>query len=74
MGLKFRATGPWPSPQRGTGLDRSSPIKPTVFNFFNLVMYELYVIVIFKFYMVQKYEACLGMYVSMKARRALELD
>jgi hypothetical protein len=37
-------------------------------------MYELYVIVIFKFYMVQKYEACLGLYVSMKARRALELD
>jgi hypothetical protein len=44
-----------PSPARidGPGLDRHGPIKPNIFNFFNLVRYQLYIIVIFAVYVVK---------------------
>jgi hypothetical protein len=42
----------------GVGLAR--PMKPTVFNFFNLVSYRLYVVIIFEFYVVKIYGSSLG--------------
>jgi hypothetical protein len=45
----------------------------TLFNIFNLVSYELYVVVIFGFYVVQIYGSCLGQHGATKARRALRL-
>jgi hypothetical protein len=35
------------------GLGRHDPIKPNLFNFFNLVRYRLYIIVIFGVYVVK---------------------
>jgi hypothetical protein len=37
----------------GPGLGRHGPIKPNLFNFFNLVIYQLYIIVIFRVYVVK---------------------
>jgi hypothetical protein len=37
----------------GPGLDRHGPIKPNLFNFFNLVRYRLYIVVIFGVYVVK---------------------
>jgi hypothetical protein len=37
----------------GPGLGRHSPIKPNLFNFFNLVRYRLYIFVIFGVYVVK---------------------
>jgi hypothetical protein len=37
----------------GPGLGRHGPIKPNLFNFFNLVRYRLYIVVIFGVYMVK---------------------
>jgi hypothetical protein len=37
----------------GPGLGRHGPIEPNLFNFFNLVRYRLYIVVIFGVYMVK---------------------
>jgi hypothetical protein len=37
----------------GPGLGRHGPIKPNLFNFFNLVRYRLYIVVIFGVYVVK---------------------
>jgi hypothetical protein len=37
----------------GPGLGRHGTIKPNLFNFFNLVRYRLYIVVIFGVYVVQ---------------------
>jgi hypothetical protein len=37
----------------GSGLGRHGPIKPNMFNFFNLVRYRLYIGVIFRVYVVK---------------------
>jgi hypothetical protein len=37
----------------GSGLGRHGPIKVNMFNFFNLVRYQLYIIVIFEVYVVK---------------------
>jgi hypothetical protein len=37
----------------GPGLGRHDPIKPNLFNLFNLVRYRLYIVVIFKVYVVK---------------------
>jgi hypothetical protein len=37
----------------GSGLDRHDSIKLNMFNFFNLVRYQLYIVVIFGVYMVK---------------------
>jgi hypothetical protein len=37
----------------GPGLDRHDPIKPNLLNFFNLVRYRLYIVVIFGVYVVK---------------------
>jgi hypothetical protein len=37
----------------GPGLGRHGPIKPKLFNFFNLVGYRLYIVVIFRVYVVK---------------------
>jgi hypothetical protein len=37
----------------GPGLGRHGPIKPNMFNFFNLVRYRLYIVVIFGVYVVK---------------------
>jgi hypothetical protein len=37
----------------GPGLGRHDPIKPNLFNFFNLVRYQLYIVVIFGVYVVK---------------------
>jgi hypothetical protein len=38
---------------RGPGMGRHGPIKPILLNFFNLASYILYMIVIFKLYVVK---------------------
>jgi hypothetical protein len=37
----------------GPGLGRHGPMKPMLFNFFNLLSYRLYIVVIFGFYVVK---------------------
>jgi hypothetical protein len=37
----------------GPGLGRHGPIKPNLFNFFNLVRHRLYIVVIFEVYVVK---------------------
>jgi hypothetical protein len=37
----------------GLGLGWHDPMEPILFNFFNLVNYELYVVVIFRLYVVR---------------------
>jgi hypothetical protein len=37
----------------GLGLGRHGPIKPNLFNFFNLVRYRVYIVVIFGVYVVK---------------------
>jgi hypothetical protein len=37
----------------GPGLGRHGPIKPNLFNLFNLVRYQLYIVVIFEVYVVK---------------------
>jgi hypothetical protein len=37
----------------GSGLDRYGPMKPVLFNFFNLVSYRFYIVVIFGLYVVK---------------------
>jgi hypothetical protein len=44
-----------------------------LFNIFNLVRYEVYVVVIFGFYVVQVYGSDLCHHRPMKTRNALEL-
>jgi hypothetical protein len=38
----------------GLDLGQHGPIKPNIFNFFNLVRYRLYIVVIFRVYMVKR--------------------
>jgi hypothetical protein len=37
----------------GRGLGRHGPIEPNLFNFFNLIRYRLYIVVIFGVYVVK---------------------
>jgi hypothetical protein len=37
----------------GLGLSRHSPIKPILLNLFNLVSYKLYIVVIFRLYVIK---------------------
>jgi hypothetical protein len=37
----------------GTGLGRHDAMKPILFNFFSLISYELYLVVIFRIYVVK---------------------
>jgi hypothetical protein len=37
----------------GPGMGRHGPVKPNLFNFFNLVRYQIYIVVIFGVYVVK---------------------
>lgn len=54
LGLKFRHGSGWhESKMHGPGLGRHGLMKHILFNFFNLVSYELYAVIIFRFYVVK---------------------